>query len=98
MVMAYQSKDTQEEFATVEKGSRGEFIRVTRITPENSAKEASLDIRTLYTAVNPDTGTELRPTQKGVRMPITTAVGVLVGALKALSPSEREAVLRGVEA
>lgn len=95
--MAYQSKDKQEEFATVEKGSRGEFIRVTRITPENGAREASLDIRTLYTAVNPDTGTELRPTQKGVRMPMTTAVEVLVGALKALSPSEREAVLRGVD-
>lgn len=37
--MAYQSKDKQEEFATVEKGSRGEFIRVTRITPENSERE-----------------------------------------------------------
>ena len=36
--MAYQSKDTQEEFATVEKGSRGEFIRVTRITPEDSGR------------------------------------------------------------
>lgn len=95
--MAYQSKDTQEEFATVEKGSRGEFIRVTRITPEDSEREASLDIRTLYTAVNPDTGEELRPTQKGVRMPITTAVGVLVGALKALTPAEREAVLRGLD-
>ena len=33
--MAYQSNDKQEEFATVEKGGRGEFIRVTRITPEN---------------------------------------------------------------
>lgn len=95
--MTYQSKDTQEEFATVEKGSRGEFIRVTRITPENGAREASLDIRTLYTAVNPDTGEELRPTQKGVRMPISTAVEVLVGALKALSPSEREEVLRGLD-
>lgn len=95
--MAYRSQDKQEEFATVEKGSRGEFIRVTRITPENSEREASLDIRTLYTAVNPDTGTELRPTQKGVRMPISTAVEVLVGALKALTPVEREAVLRGLE-
>lgn len=95
--MAYQSNDKQEEFAMVEKGSRGEFIRVTRITPENSAKEASLDIRTLYTAVNPDTGEELRPTQKGVRMPIATAVEVLVGALKALSPSERAEVLRGLD-
>lgn len=95
--MAYQSKDTQEEFATVEKGSRGEFIRVTRITPEDSGREASLDIRTLYTAVNPDTGTELRPTQKGVRMPMTTAVEVLVGALKALTPAEREEVLRGLD-
>lgn len=95
--MSYQSNDTQEEFATVEKGSRGEFIRVTRITPENSEREASLDIRTLYTAVNPDTGTELRPTQKGVRMPITTAVGVLIGALKALPPAERDEVLRGLD-
>lgn len=95
--MAYQSKDTQEEFAMVEKGSRGEFIRVTRITPENSEREASLDIRTLYTAVNPDMGAELRPTQKGVRMPISTAVGVLIGALKALTPAEREEVLRGLE-
>ena len=95
--MAYKSNDTQEEFATVEKGGRGEFIRVTRVTPENSAKEASLDIRTMYTAVNPDTGAELRPTQKGVRMPISTAVAVLVGALKALSPSEREEVLRGLD-
>lgn len=95
--MAYKSNDTQEEFATVEKGGRGEFIRVTRITPENSTKEASLDIRTLYTAVNPDTGTELRPTQKGVRMPISTAVEVLVGALKALTPAEREEVLMGLE-
>lgn len=95
--MAYQSKDKQEEFATVEKGGRGEFIRVTRITPENSEREASLDIRTMYTAVNPDTGEELRPTQKGVRMPISTAVEVLIGALKALPPAEREQVLRGVE-
>lgn len=95
--MAYQSKDKQEEFATVEKGSRGEFIRVTRITPENSEREASLDIRTMYTAVNPDTGAELRPTQKGVRMPISTAVGVLVGALKALTSAEREEVLMGLE-
>lgn len=95
--MAYRSQDKQEEFVTVEKGSRGEFIRVTRITPENSEREASLDIRTMYTAVNPDTGTELRPTQKGVRMPITTAVGVLVGALKALTPAEREEVLQGLE-
>lgn len=95
--MTYQSKDTQEEFATVEKGSRGEFIRVTRITPENSEREGSLDIRTLYTAVNPDTGAELRPTQKGVRMPISTAVEVLVGALKALTPAERAEVLRGLE-
>lgn len=71
---------------------------MTRITPENDGREASLDIRTLYTAVNPDTGAELRPTQKGVRMPMTTAVEVLVGALKALTPAEREAVLRGVEA
>ena len=47
---------------------------MTRITPENSAKEASLDIRTLY-----------------------TAVGVLVGALKALTPAEREEVLRGLD-
>lgn len=96
--MAYKSNDTQEEFATVEKGGRGEFIRVTRITPENSAKEASLDIRTMYTAVNPDTGAELRPTQKGVRMPISTAVEVLVGALRALTPAEQEEVLRGLEA
>lgn len=96
--MAYQSRDKQEEFVTVEKGSRGEFIRVTRITPENDGREASLDIRTMYTAVNPDTGVELRPTQKGVRMPMTTAVAVLIGALKALSPSEREEVLRGLEA
>lgn len=96
--MAYKSNDMQEEFATVEKGGHGEFIRVTRITPENSAKEASLDIRTMYTAVNPDTGAELRPTQKGVRMPITTAVEVLVGALKALPPTERAEVLRGLEA
>lgn len=95
--MAYQSNDKQEEFATVEKGGRGEFIRVTRITPENSAKEASLDIRTLYTAVNPDTGEELRPTTKGVRMPISTAVAVLIGALRALPPAEREEVLRGLE-
>lgn len=95
--MAYQSKDKQEEFAMVEKGSRGEFIRVTRITPENSEREASLDIRTLYTAVNPDTGTELRPTQKGVRMPISTAVEVLIGALKALPPAERAEVLRGLD-
>lgn len=95
--MAYQSKDKQEEFATVEKGGRGEFIRVTRITPENSEREASLDIRTMYTAVNPDTGEELRPTQKGVRMPISTAVEVLIGALKALPPAEWEQVLRGVE-
>ena len=96
--MAYQSKDKQEEFATVEKGNgRGEVVRVTRITPENSAKEASLDIRTLYTAVNPDTGAELRPTQKGVRMPMTTAVGVLIGALRALPPTEREKVLRGLD-
>lgn len=95
--MSYQSKDKQEEFATVEKGSRGEFIRVTRITPENSARETSLDLRTLYTAVSPDTGAELRPTQKGVRMPMTTAVEVLVGALKALTPAEREEVLRGLE-
>jgi hypothetical protein len=95
--MAYQSRDKQEEFVTVEKGSRGEFIRVTRITPENDGREASLDIRTMYTAVNPDTGVELRPTQKGVRMPMTTAVAVLVGALKALSPSEREEVLRGLD-
>ena len=96
--MAYQSRDKQEEFVTVEKGSRGEFIRVTRITPENDGREASLDIRTMYTAVNPDTGVELRPTQKGVRMPMTTAVAVVIGALKALSPSEREEVLRGLEA
>lgn len=96
--MAYQSKDRQEEFATVEKGGRGEFIRVTRITPENSEREASLDIRTMYTAVNPDTGEELRPTQKGVRMPMTTAVEVLIGALKALTPAERAEVLRGLEA
>lgn len=95
--MAYQSNDKQEEFATVEKGGRGEFIRVTRITPENDGREASLDIRTMYTAVNSDTGAELRPTQKGVRMPITTAVAVLVGALKALPPAEREEVLRGLE-
>lgn len=46
--MAYRSQDKQEEFATVEKGSRGEFIRVTRITPENSAKEASLDMHAIY--------------------------------------------------
>lgn len=95
--MAYQSRDKQEEFVTVEKGSRGEFIRVTRITPENDGREASLDIRTLYTAVNPDTGAELRPTQKGVRMSISTAVAVLIGALKALPPTEREEVLRGLE-
>lgn len=95
--MAYQSRDKQEEFVTVEKGSRGEFIRVTRITPENDGREASLDIRTMYTAVNPDTGAELRPTQKGVRMPISTAVGVLIGALKALTPAEREEVLMGLE-
>lgn len=95
--MSYQSKDKQEEFATVEKGSRGEFIRVTRITPENSEREASLDIRTMYTAVNPDTGAELRPTQKGVRMPISTAVAVLIGALKALPPAERAEVLRGLD-
>lgn len=95
--MAYRSQDKQEEFVTVEKGSRGEFIRVTRITPENDGREASLDIRTMYTAVNPDTGAELRPTQKGVRMPMTTAVEVLVGALKALTPAEREEVLRGLD-
>lgn len=30
-----------------------------------------------------------------VRMPISTAVEVLIGALKALPPAEREEVLRG---
>lgn len=96
--MTYQSKDKQEEFATVEKGNgRGEFVRVTRITPEDGVRETSLDVRQMYTAVNPDTGEELRPTTKGVRMPIKTAVAVLIGALRALPPAEREEVLQGLD-
>lgn len=66
--MAYNAKETQNEILMVPKGNRGEYIKVSRIIPENTAKAQSIDIRIMYTAVDPNEGEQIRPTQKGVRI------------------------------
>lgn len=66
--MAYNAKETQNEILMVPKGNRGEYIKVSRIIPENTAKAQSIDIRIMYTAVDPNEGGQIRPTQKGVRI------------------------------
>lgn len=66
--MAYNAKETQKELLMLPKGNRGEYIKVSRITPENTAKSESVDIRVMYTAVDPNEGAQIRPTQKGVRI------------------------------
>lgn len=66
--MAYNAKETQKGILMIPKGNRGDYIKVSRIIPENTAKAQSIDIRMMYTAVDPNEGEQIRPTQKGVRI------------------------------
>lgn len=66
--MAYNAKETQKDILMIPKGNRGDYIKVSRIIPENTAKAQSIDIRMMYTAVDPNEGEQIRPTQKGVRI------------------------------
>ena len=77
--MAYKSKDKQEIIAQVQKNSRGEYIQVSKIIPENG-KASSVDVRLMYTADDD----EIKPTTKGVRLNSEIAGEVIVAMMKAL--------------
>lgn len=66
--MAYKAKETQKEILMLRKGNRGEYIKISRIIPENEDRQQSVDVRVMYTVVDPNEGEQIRPTQKGVRM------------------------------
>jgi len=83
----YKSEETTKEFGLIEKDDRGDFIKVTRITPNDKNKLESIDIRQWYT--DKETG-ELKPTAKGVRFNSETVVPVVKAILDALSVEELE--------
>lgn len=77
--MAYKTNDKQEIIARVQKNSRGEYIQVSKIIPENG-KASSVDVRLMYTADDD----EIKPTTKGVRLNSEIAGEVIVAMMKAL--------------
>jgi len=74
--------DVQEVIKTIDKGSRGEKIRISRITsnPKNGNKSVSVDIRNMYT----DDNGEIKPTTKGLRLKSEMAAEVIVAMVEAL--------------
>lgn len=83
----YKSEETTKEFGLIEKDNRGDFIKVTRIIPNDQTKLESVDIRQWYT----DKGTgELKPTAKGVRFNSEAIPSVVKALLDALSVEELE--------
>lgn len=82
--MAYDaSKEKQEVIAQIKKNDRGEYIRVTRVTPVKG-NNLSVDIRLMYTNAND----EIAPTTKGLRLNDENVVEVMMGMLEAMGPAE----------
>lgn len=88
--MATYAKSSQEVFASIPKNDRGEFLQVSRIIPENKNSLESIDIRLLFTAMDPNEGPVLKPTQKGVRINSETIPEVFAAVYKAMSVEERQ--------
>lgn len=82
--MAYSAKEKQNEIGLVRKNSRGEYIRVARIIPEDSRKLESLDIRLMYTAEDGS----VRPTTKGIRVNSELLPEVVSLIIKGMSHEE----------
>ena len=86
--MAYNdSSEIKETVGEWEKNSRGDYIRVTNVTPTNG-KAGSVDIRNMYTNDDGD----IKPTTKGIRVPKGMVGDVVVAMLRCLSASEIEDV------
>lgn len=83
--MAYDSsKETQVDVILIKKNNRGDYIRVSRIEPEDKKKLPSIDIRNMYTTDDD----EVRPTQKGVRINSEIVPEVFLAMLRAMRYEE----------
>ena len=82
--MAYLAKEKQNEIGLVRKNSRGEYIRVARIIPEDSKRLESLDIRLMYTAEDGS----VRHTTRGIRVNSELLPEVVSLIIKGMSQEE----------
>lgn len=82
--MAYSAKERQNEIGLVRKNSRGEYIRVARVIPEDSKKLESLDIRLMYTAEDGS----IKHTTKGIRVNSELLPEVVSLIIKGMSQEE----------
>jgi hypothetical protein len=82
--MAYNaSNEERVELASVQKNSRGEYIKVAKITNKNTGS-VSVDVRLFYT----NDSDEVAPTSKGVRFNAELLVDIMSGLAKALESNE----------
>jgi hypothetical protein len=82
--MAYNANNEERvELASVQKNSRGEYIRVAKITNKNTGT-VSVDVRLFYT----NDSDEVSPTSKGVRFNAELLPDLMAGLAKALEYNE----------
>lgn len=82
-------KYTEESSTLISKNDRGDFIRVSRIKPENGRGMEAVDVRLFFT----DSYGAQRPTQKGVRIHEEVLKEVVIAILDALTVDEFNEVM-----
>lgn len=88
--MAYDAtKETTEEIASIEKNTRGEVIKLARVT-NNASKMVQIDIRLFYT----DPAGALKPTSKGVRVPEKIKLEMLKALTTTLTQEEAAELIK----
>lgn len=88
--MAYSVKETQIEHCCIPCNSRGGYIRVARVIPENKSSQQSIDIREMYTAEGTD---EIRFSSRGVRVKQDFFEDVISAILGSLTDEEYASVM-----
>lgn len=91
--MAYTQNSTQKVVALIRKNQRGDYIQISRITPENASKAGSIDIRSMWTT--PDD--EIAPSKQGVRINSELIPEVMSALLEAMSSEELADLLPEIE-
>lgn len=74
------------------KNDKGEYFHVTRVKPEDpkSNMMEAVDVRVMYTAIDPNEGEVIKPTQKGVYVNSEMVAELTAGIFKAMSSEERQ--------
>ncbi len=85
------SKEKQVEYGMIPKNERGEYIRVGKVTSQSS-QGYSTDVRLFYT----DNAGDIRPTQKGLRIPSKHMVETMRSMFNAMDETEKAEFIEAI--